>query len=224
MPPENIPQPLALIIKMTNELIIILAYPTLTYFLIPRIKNIRFAIIPFVALSLWGIAYAYISTILGLTFENNLIDIISIHLSLFSFLILAAFLISTVSRKESVIYKLSLWIIPIILLICYYNLFGPAETCGQSKADYSERIGKTIKLYHSGFQYGFMDYGSRIIITELNHCGFEKSIGLAENPNLYYGENAQLSLDSKNKSVIIEYLNDSNKRNIDTIFIRNKNN
>ena len=133
---------------MINALIIILAYPILTYFLIPRIKNKRFAILPLVILSLCGMAYTYISTCLGLTFENNLIDIISIHLSLFSFLSLTIFLVLSISKKESAIYKLSLGIIPIILLIGYYNLFGPAELCGQSKADYSAQIGKNLKLYH----------------------------------------------------------------------------
>lgn len=197
---------------VVNIFIILFFYPILAYYLNRGLKEKRLSIVPFVILSCGGLVYAYMSTCLHLTFSWNLLDIISIHAFLFSLLVLIVFY----GRLDRI---LQLVVITVFLLFPYCFLFGPSELCGQALVYDSVPLRNNMRLYNSGHQYGFMDYGSRITVSELTPLGFEKAIGYAINANHFYGEEAKFDIDSEYKYVIVEDGYDSKVKHIDTLRI-----
>lgn len=198
---------------VVNIFMMLFLYPILAYVVTLLIKSKRLLIIPFVILSCGGMLYTFISTFLHLTFSWNLLDLISIHTFLFSLLVLITFY----GGLERI---LQLVVITFFLLFPYCFLFGPAELCGQALVYDSVPLRNNMRLYNSGHQYGFMDYGSRITVSELTPLGFEKLIGYAINANHFYGEEAKFDVDPERKHVIIEDSYDSKTRSIDTLLIR----
>lgn len=165
-----------------------------------------------------GTIYTYISTFKGYSFEFNIFDTLIINIFLFTIFCFTTWFFTHFAKEKKLLYYISLFLSSTLVFILYNNAFGPSESCGQSIPEQIMFFDKKHKVTHSGYHYGFMDYGSRFIIHEY-FFGIEKIVGVAENANNYYGKNFKLQLNIKGGIVEIGFLNYQNKPKIDTLYI-----
>ncbi|MBN1971403.1 MAG: hypothetical protein JW870_18715 [Candidatus Delongbacteria bacterium] len=169
-----------------------------------------------------GLIFTFLSTIYEITFENNILDIIIIQIFVTSIFAAMYLALQQNNNTKKWIRFLSHIIISIFVILLYNGAFGSSESCGQRFPQRTEYIKQNLKITHAGFQYGFMDYGSRFIIYQRENFGLERIIGYAENTNYFYGDKHSIRLDLENKILKIDYIDFNKVEKVDSIYIQNK--
>jgi hypothetical protein len=198
-------------------LITTIVYPALTFYYIPKM-NKKYAAIFFSIFVVVGSVFAYYSTELGCTFKNNIIDFLIINLFFLSIFGLIN-LILYYSKIKRIIKILIITLVSITVFDFYNSGFGPSEACGQSFPEFTQYLNTAYKVTHAGYQYGFMDYGSRFIIYKTTD-EMENVIGVAEEPNYYYNKILQLKLNLNSNILAVKFINYDSEIELDTIYIQ----